>query len=845
MEATFVEQGPRFVGCDFFRHAALGILHQKQGTDEAPACQDSGGQERSLGPLPRANRNTTPETILSIASYDENEYDDVVEENGDSSTTKKARTSLPKPRFREEFWDLPHQVQQVLRCAALISLGQKEFHRHVLEVLASHNDASVEEALEKAQAWGWIQPQSEDEDGWFRFWQEDDDECSTRHKHMGPDDSWPLLKNRAFVLSLVSDMFEPEESLRNQQEEELHQQQQQQEQHLEIGRTLWAPLVDQQRPQNVLPAKLVAQQLAMGSSLFHDQDECYALARLYLWTGETIVADEDDFEAALRWFHEGILLLRRDARRFWHDAYHTSLDLHNAAAEAAYCCGELDTAEDLCQQILSASRYYPNRDPLDNIRASTLLVYKRGTENDLNAAIEQGLSIVKELRVGFPPRGGLLSIPFKLAWVKRRMQELSDEDIMAMPPLTDRRLLGALRIMVIILEYALHAQPLLAPQMAFWMLQVMLTRGMSVMTSDGMAVLGLLCCNHFNEFSLGQRAANLSLKILEKYEGDDYIARCATPVHMFCFAYTKPLKSLLKPMSDAASIGLVRGDIECAFLCSCLHAVVALFASKPLPEAMEIASRALQQMIKFKQHRMVSFTQPTAQFMHNLLGHSADPSVLCGEYMDGNSFLDDCRQNGNNSAVTGFLQARIGIETVLGDFDKAQLTSRLLEQVDESCEPPFVLAGQYQDQAVTALVHYHRLSRSRKSPGSVLLRRRHMRLAKRKMALITRLCRHSDTFLPNLYVVQGELSAVLGKTQEAIETFDRAIQLSKKEDNHIVTGFAQWRAARTLLTAKRTEEAISFLTQACYTYRAWGANVLVDFMKEEVRSNTTGSMVSN
>ncbi|KAL3941119.1 MAG: hypothetical protein SGARI_000706, partial [Bacillariaceae sp.] len=167
-------------------------------------------------------------------------------------------------------------------------------------------------------------------------------------------------------------------------------------------------------------------------------------------------------------------------------------------------------------------RFYPNRDPLDNLRASTLMVYKRGTEHDLSGAIEQGLSIIKELRVGFPPRGGLLSIPFQLGWIKRRMKKLSDDDIKTMPPLTDPRFLGALRIMVIILEYALHSQPMLVPQMAFWMLRVMLTMGISVMTADGMAVLGLLSCNYFNEFDLGQRAARLSLEILEMYKGDDY-----------------------------------------------------------------------------------------------------------------------------------------------------------------------------------------------------------------------------------------------------------------------------------------------------------------------------------
>ncbi|KAL3917957.1 MAG: hypothetical protein SGILL_004468, partial [Bacillariaceae sp.] len=116
----------------------------------------------------------------------------------------------------------------------------------------------------------------------------------------------------------------------------------------------------------------------MGTSQIQDQDECYTFARLYLRMGEITIAENDDFETAFRWFQEGIGLLQRgDRRRHWTDAYCTSLDLYNAAAEAAYCCGELEKAEEFCQEILSAGRFYPNRDPLDNLRASTLMVYKR------------------------------------------------------------------------------------------------------------------------------------------------------------------------------------------------------------------------------------------------------------------------------------------------------------------------------------------------------------------------------------------------------------------------------------------------------------------------------------
>jgi tetratricopeptide (TPR) repeat protein len=815
---------PRFVGCEMFRHAALGILHHHKEVD----------------------RQTTATTISSTGSFQEDEadsFDEVVPEIAQNAATNA--TSLPpppkiQPRFRESFWDLPHQIQQLLQRACLISLGQESFHQRVLEVLANHDHETVDEGLKVAQEWGWIRPTCDDGDrdgeDWFGF--SPDNSCDRDSRILeqtDADDPWPLIvKKPTFAHSLVFDIFELEGTMKNQEEEVRQRQHQQQECHLEIGRALWTPLVEGQLPLNILPAKLVAQQLVAGSSHIHDQEECYAFARLYLRTGETIVAEKDNFEAASRWFQEGIRLLHRDRRRHWHDAYSTSLDLYNAAAEAAYCCGELETAEELCQEILSAGRFYPNCDPLDNLRASTLLVYKCGTEHNLSAAIEQGLSIIKELRVGFPPRGGLLSIPFQLAWVKRRMEKLSDQDIMTMPPLTDPRYLGALRIMVIILEYALHSQPMLVPQMAFWMLRVMLTRGMSVMTCDGMAVLGLLCCNYFNEFDLGQRAARLSLKILEIFKGDDYVARCATPVYMFCLTYTMPLRALLKPMSDAAHIGFGRGDMECASLCASLHVAAMLIASIPIAEAMTTTHDALQKMIVHKQDRVVTFTLPSAQFLHNLLGHSADPSVLNGRYMDCDRFIKDCQEKGNNSAVAGCCQARLGIEVLLGDFGKAAVTSRLLEGLDSPSSPPFLLTAQYQDQAVTALAQCRHLARHGKSLGSRLRRRRHIRFAKRKITGIEQLCQHSDIFLPNLYVAQGEMLALCGKTEKALEKFHLAISLSKGECNYMVIGFAQWRAAVALVDANRTNEASTLLRQAADTYRTWGAVVLVDFMEKEL-----------
>jgi predicted ATPase len=243
--------------------------------------------------------------------------------------------------------------------------------------------------------------------------------------------------------------------------------------HLDLGRQLWKQLTPTDLDTHLFT---VVSQIQRGLHLLDDRIEKEDLAALMLRAGEKAVR-MSSFADAANYFGTGIHLLGR--RRGWKHQYALSLALHNAAAEVEYYNGNLERVDSLLADV------FVNAKSLDHkLRAHITQIYSLGSRDDMKQALAQGLEVLKSLGVTFPRRPGKMYASFALSRCRRLFQTKSDDDIMNLPLMNDKRQLVVMRLLNTIYGYAFSNNESLVALIATKMIETTFQYGISALSKS-------------------------------------------------------------------------------------------------------------------------------------------------------------------------------------------------------------------------------------------------------------------------------------------------------------------------------------------------------------------------
>ncbi|MCB1177650.1 MAG: hypothetical protein KDK36_08745 [Leptospiraceae bacterium] len=83
------------------------------------------------------------------------------------------------------------------------------------------------------------------------------------------------------------------------------------------------------------------------------------------------------------------------------------------------------------------------------------------------------------------------------------------------------------------------------------------------------------------------------------------------------------------------------------------------------------------------------------------------------------------------------------------------------------------------------------------------------------------------------YIVEAELARINGKTEDALEFYDKAIKLAKEHEYLLEEAIANELAAKYWLGESKEMFANEHLTEAHYAYKKWGCKPKVEMMEKE------------
>ena len=220
--------------------------------------------------------------------------------------------------------------------------------------------------------------------------------------------------------------------------------------------------------------------------------------------------------------------------------------------------------------------------------------------------------------------------------------------------------------------FIVMASKRLLPLIAFRIVRLSLTYGVCKESPFGIAVYSLILAGFLGDAPGASRFGKLALKLADKFQARDQMARICFVLYGFVFIWTEPIQACISKNFDAIEIGLKAGDSEYAMKC----AVQALKNSAQTGEGLPALSAKFQkyttEMLQNKQ--LMSYKQclPMWQGILNLMGQSEDPLVLTGSACDEEALIFDLLDSGNLNACRSVYAVKLWLCVIFGDLGQAQ-----------------------------------------------------------------------------------------------------------------------------------------------------------------------------
>ncbi|HEY9611928.1 ATP-binding protein, partial [Allocoleopsis sp.] len=573
--------------------------------------------------------------------------------------------------------------------------------------------------------------------------------------------------------------------------------------HWQVGQLLLHNTPQQLREQKIFD---IVNQLNFGLKLIAVQSERDELAQLNLMAGKKAKASAA-YEPAWNYLKIGMDCLSVDS---WQRQYHLTLALYVEAAEAAYVTGNFEEMERLASVVLQHAKTV-----LDKVNVYEVKIQAYTVKNKPLEAIETALSVLSVLQIRFPKKPNKLHILWELARTKLRFAGKPIDGLIDLPQMTNPDKLAAMRILSGVVSAVYFAAPELLPLIVLKQVNLSLEYGNTSASCYAYATYGLILSGEVvGDVESGYQFGQLALKLVDKFNAKQLKARTVLIVNYFIRHWKEHLGETLTPLLDAYLIGLETGDLEYAAYAACVYCYHSYVLGKELvrlEREMALYSNALKQL---KQETSFYYNELCRQVVLNLMGRAEDKCRLIGESYNEIEMLPIHREANAKNICHSLYFYKLVLCYLFQDYPQAIKNAQLVEEFIDSAVGTIPLSHFY-----TSLVHlaiYPNVSSSEQK--QILLK------VKANQKKIKKWANHAPmTHLHKFYLVEAERHRILGHKAQAIDYYDRAIELAKEHEYINEEALAHELAAKFYLGLGKVKIAQAYLLDARYCYRRWGA----------------------
>ncbi|HSF74691.1 MAG TPA: AAA family ATPase [Microcoleus sp.] len=576
--------------------------------------------------------------------------------------------------------------------------------------------------------------------------------------------------------------------------------------HLQIGRKLLAKTLSEQLSERLFK---IVDHLNQGLELLSDSLERNNIAKLNLIAGQKAKA-AIAYSMAQTYLATGRAWL---AESSWQNNYDLTLSLYSESTEIAYLCGDFQQVENWVALILHEAETV-----LDIVRVYELKIQTDVAQSQPLKAIDTALQVLQQLGINFPKTPTQSDIQLELDAVTSLLNEQPISSLIHLPEMTNPEKLAVMRILSSITIAAYIAAPDLMPLLVSKQVNLSIQYGNALVSPVAYANFGFVLCGITRNIESGYEFGQLALRLLTQANTHSLRAKTLLIVNNFIIHWKEHLRKIAKPLLEGYQSGLETGDLEFAAYsahCYCLQSFV---VGKELVEVEREIANYNEAMRQIKQKAAFTWTRIFQQSALNLMGCSANPIRLLGEFY-----------NEENSPPQDEKDGVVIFQVYLNKLILCYLFCEYSQAVENA-----TLTKNYLIQGRSAPLEplyyfYDSLARLATYSGSnIKVQEEILKTVAVNQEKMKQWAYHAPmNYLHKYDLVQAETARLLHQLLEAEELYEQAIQGARENGYIQEEALAYELAAKHYLTRGREKIAQTYMKEAHYCYKRWGANAKV------------------
>ena len=343
----------------------------------------------------------------------------------------------------------------------------------------------------------------------------------------------------------------------------------------------------------------IVEQMNKGISLIRTTEQKFDSARLNLRAGRKAMASLS-FQSAKNYFVCGIEIL---GEQYWEIDYDLTLSLHREALEALYCITDFSVLEAVTENVLAHALCFD-----DEVTAHYYQMRYLTSQGKLKEVLCKCKDLLQKLgEEPLPSDISMNVVMQEFAETKTKMKGYTEEDLLALPAMTNRNKLAVMRILRYAELAAFVCMPPLAPVLTFRSVKLTLEFGVaSSLSASCIASYGSWLVNQqITDVEEGFNMGRVAGKLSNRY-GEEFKSRLFIIIYGLINVWRQPFQASLDMLLKGYQIGMRFGDSDNAHTCLVVYGQIVISCSCPLPQMVANFRIYCKKMMLFKNHAVLA-----------------------------------------------------------------------------------------------------------------------------------------------------------------------------------------------------------------------------------------------
>ncbi|AFY36421.1 ATP-binding sensor histidine kinase [Calothrix sp. PCC 7507] len=577
--------------------------------------------------------------------------------------------------------------------------------------------------------------------------------------------------------------------------------------HLKIGQLLLQNSSKIEREEKLFD---IVGHLNQGQALITQQQEREALAQLNLKAGGK-ARSSTAYTAARLYLQTGIELLEVDC---WQHQYELTLNLYVAVAEASYLNGDFAGMELFATSVLQQAQTI-----LDKVKIYEIQIVALVAQSQILAAIAVGREALAQLGVEFPTEVDEALIGNALQELKEQLQGREIAGLIDLPVMSDRTTIAAMQLLGMLFPPVLLGMPGLMPLLSATMVRLSLQFGNAPTSTAGYAIHGIVLCAFLGEVEIGYGFGKLALSLLDRLNAQGMKCITLNLFGTFIQHRRQALLVMLATLKESYTVGMENGDFLYAGYSILVYTQTALFAGVDLEALTPELSAYSAALAQVKQDSARIHLDMVGQTVQQLRERMSQPDCLIGTIYDETVMFPKHQQDRDLTAFAFAYICKLLLAYSFGNYQAA------LDYITQGKSYLMAVSG----MLLIPIFHFYAALTHLALPTQPQEQAEILAEVETYQTVLHHWAENAPmNHLHKWHLIEAEKCRVLGNKAEAIDHYDRAIQLAKENQFVNEEALANELAAKFYLHWGKEKIAVAYIQEAYYCYARWGAKAKIE-----------------